>query len=211
MPSFFHMARNIRTALRDKPGATRETDQGIELVDELEKSLDGLTRSDLVAGGRAGWSAWWDEFLNRLVRLGIPAAGFADQRRIYEKPVADAFDLLDANPHLPASNAAVEAKIRMKLEPLLVGRKQRYRNLARTNRLLDLAVCREQGMFLDTDAVAGLIRDYNNSADGWAPKGREVCDVHPSAVGTAQVSHAYSSLLDPFLTDALYTQRLVST
>lgn len=210
VPSFFHMARNIRTALRDKPGATRDTDQGTELVEELEKSLDGLTRADLLAGGRDGWVAWWDGFITTLLRLGVPAAGFIEQRRIYEQPVGDAFALLDANPHLPASNAAVETKIRMKLEPLLVGRKQRYRNLARTNRLLDLAVCREQGLFLDTDAVAGLIRDYNNAAGGWAPKGREVCDIHPSKTGPPAVSHAYSSLLDPFITDALYTQRLGS-
>ena len=212
VPSFFHMARNIRTALLDKPGAFKRVDGRKVLVEELEKSMDALTRASLVFNGPVGWTNWWDELLDKLADLNIPAGTFRAQRRIYEQPVAAAFPLLTANPHLPASNAAVESKIRMKLEPLLENRKQRYRNITRVNALVDLVVCKEQGLFLDTDAVAALIRSFNDSADGWAPKAREICDTHPSQkAGTNPVTFPYSSLLDPYLTDALYQHRMTAS
>lgn len=213
VPSFFHMARNIRTALLDKPGTHYRSEGRKLLVEELEKYMDALTRSTLVLNGPAGWSAWWDGFLDTLDELKVPLGTFLAQRRIYEQPVAAAFALLNKNPHLPASNAAVESKIRMKLEPLLENRKQRYRNIARVNALLDLVVCKEQGLFLDTDAVAGIIRGYNDAGNGWAPKGRDICDTHPSKKsGTpSPVQFPYSSLLDPYLTDALYQHRVAAS
>lgn len=207
VPSFFHMARNIRTALLDQPHARTTVDGRKVVVEELEKFLDVLTREDLVARGVGDWSAWWDGFMATLVRLGVPTATFTAQRRVYEAPVGAAFGMLSANPHLPASNAAVESSIRMKLEPLLENRKQRFRNIGRVNALLDLVVCRAQGLFLDTDAVAALIRESNAAAGGWAPKARDVCDIHPKKTGQGQVTFPYSSLLDPFLTEALWDAR----
>lgn len=209
VPSFFHMARNIRTALLTKPNAMFQKDGHPEVLEDLEKYLDALTRQDLVLNGRAGWSNWWDKFLATLNELNVPVATFTAQRRIYEEPVAAAFPLLRQNPHLPASNAAVESKIRMKLEPLMENRKQRYRNIARINALMDLVVCREQGLFLDLEAVGGIIRGFNDEGRGWAPKSREICDVHPSKTpGAARtVDFPYSSLLDPYLTEALYQHR----
>jgi hypothetical protein len=201
------MARNIRTALLDQPHARTTIDGRKVVVEELEKFLDVLTREDLVARGVADWEAWWDGFLTTLVRLGVPTATFTAQRRVYEAPVGAAFARLSANPHLPASNAAVESSIRMKLEPLLENRKQRFRNIGRVNALLDLVVCRAQGLFLDTDAVAALIRESNAAAGGWAPKARDVCDIHPKKTGQSQVTFPYSSLLDPFLTEALWDAR----
>ena len=204
VPSFFHMARNIRGALLDSPHARTTVEGHKVVVEPLEKFLDVLTREDLVARGVNDWSDWWDGFLTTLAGLGVPTATFTAQRRVYEKPVGAAFAMLAANPHLPASNAAVESSIRMKLEPLLENRKQRFRNIGRVNALLDLVVCRAQGLFLDTDTVAGLIRDSNAAAGGWAPKAREVCDIHPKKTGQGQVEFPYSSLLDPFLTEALW-------
>lgn len=209
VPSFFHMARNIRTKLLEKPGTFYTSDGRKNVVEDLEKYLDALTRSDLVLNGATGWSDWWDGFLATLTDMKVPLPSFAAQRRLYEQPVAEAFALLSANPHLPASNAAVESKIRMKLAPLLVNRKHRFRNIARVNQLLDLVVCREQGLFLDTDAVAQLIRISNDNADGWAPKGRQICDIHPPKSASNQPGAPYSSLLDPYLTKALFEQRQV--
>lgn len=213
VPSFFHMARNIRTALLSKPNTHYRTDGHKVLVEELEKYMDALTRASLVLNGPVGWSAWWDGFLDTLNELKVPLGTFRAQRCIYEQPVANAFTLLNKNPHLPASNAAVESKIRMKLEPLLENRKQRYRNIARVNALMDLVVCKEQGLFLDMDAVAGIIRSFNDSCNGWAPKGREICDTHPSRKPGAfsPVAFPYSSLLDPYLTDALYQHRVAAS
>ena len=209
VPSFFHMARNIRQALLDKPGAYTHSQGRRVVVEVLEKHLDVLTRDDLVLNGAPGWSDWWDSFLDTLTTLKVPLATFTAQRRVYEQAVADSFPLLRANPHLPASNASVEVKIRTKLEPLLVNRKQRYRNIGRVNALLDLVVCREQGLFLDMDSVAALLRASNDEAGGWAPKGRQICDIHPSKSAPTPVAYPYSSLLDPFLTEALYEHRKV--
>lgn len=215
VPSFFHMARNIRAKLLEKPGAYVLHNGDKQVVEELEKCLDGLTRADLVAGGPSGWAAWWDDFLTTLHGLRVPLASFHAQRDLYQPTVAAAFPLLTANPHLPASNAAVESKIRLKLEPLLENRQQRFRNIGRVNALMDLAVCRDQGLFRDLDAVARLIRASNDAAGGWAPHARDICDIHPPrrtgtpspATGTP-VLFPYSSLLDPYLTDALAKQRL---
>ena len=182
VPSFFHMARNIRGALLDSPPAPRWKATRL-WWSRWRSSSTCSPRGDLVARSVNDWSDWWDGFLTTLAGLGVPTATFTAQRRVYEKPVGAAFAMLASNPHLPASNAAVESSIRMKLEPLLENRKQRFRNIGRVNALLDLVVCRAQGLFLDTDTVAGLIRDSNAATGGWAPKAREVCDIHPKKTG----------------------------
>jgi hypothetical protein len=114
----------------------------------------------------------WDELEVMVKALPAPLLGLVDQRHLYEGRVGAALPILGKQPQLPASNAAVEAQIRLTLEPFVENRGHRYRNLARTNFLCDLAVCRSQGLFSDPDKLAALIRASNEDAGGWAPQPR---------------------------------------
>ena len=170
--------------------------------------LDLLTRDDLMRMGPVAWSTWWDDLLTAVSKVGAPVVGLLEQRRLYEPKVAAALPLLHTNPHLPASNAAVENRIRHLLEPFMDNRKQMYRNLARLNFLLDLAVARSQGAFTDLDAVAALIRDDNEAAGGWAPAPRALADTQPPPNPATKAPARYASLFNPLLVAALADTRL---
>jgi hypothetical protein len=118
--------------------------------------------------------------------------------------------LLAAQPHLPASNAAVENQIRHLLEPFLTNRKQMYRNVARLNFLLDLAVARQQGAFTDLEDIAKLIHDDNEAAGGWAPQPRTLADTQPPRLSSATPASRYASLFNAHLVEALADDRLSS-
>lgn len=188
IPSFFHIARNLRTSLSKLPGATETLDKRPVLVPDLSKHLDHLARDEVTHLSTKDWSRWWDDLLTLAAALPAPTVGLAAQRAVYEKRVAQALPLLRAHPHLPASNAAVETRIRLTLEPFLEGRGFRYRNLARTNFLLDLAVCRSQGLFTDPDLVARLIREHNVKNGGWALAPRTLADTQPPTPATSNPS-----------------------
>jgi len=114
--------------------------------------------------------------------------------------------ILNKQPNLPASNAAVELRIRQTLEPFLENRKHLYRNIARTNFLLDLATVRAQGGFLNLDHLAQFIRDNNEAFRGWAPTPRSIVDEQPT-LPVAGKTILYSSLLNPLLLPALAKTR----
>jgi hypothetical protein len=210
IPSLFHIQRNIRAALKKLPGATTTLEGRTVLTAALAKHLDVLTRDELLNLGPADWKQWWDDLVATVAALPAPVTGLMEQRGIYEPRLAQALPILAQQPHLPASNAAVENRIRHALEPFLDNRKQLYRNLARTNFLFDFAVARAQGAFTDLDEVARLIRDDNEGANGWAPAPRMLADAQPPPRVAGQPAPVYASLLNPLLVAALADERLGS-
>jgi hypothetical protein len=210
VPSLFHMRRNLRDHLLDLPGTTTKVEGRRVLVDPVAKQLDVLNREDLVSLSTLDWTRWWDRLEDAVRAVGAPTVGLTDQRRLYEPRLAKALPLLATQPHLPASNAAVENRIRHLLEPFLENRKQMYRNLARLNFLLDLAVARSQGVFTDLEQVARDIRADNEAAGGWAPRPRVLGDIQPVAVEGRPVPR-YASLFNTHLVDALAEDRLLSS
>lgn len=210
VPSMFHMRRNLRAALLKISAATTKVQGRTTLVAPLAKHLDHLHRDDLTSLTPSDWSTWWDDLEWHVGRLGVPIAGMAERRRLYEPRVAKAMPLLAAQPHLPASNAAVENQIRHLLEPFLTNRKQMYRNVARLNFLLDLAVARQQGAFTDLEDIAKLIHDDNEAAGGWAPQPRTLADTQPPRLSSATPASRYASLFNAHLVEALADDRLSS-
>jgi hypothetical protein len=208
VPSLFHIQRNIRDALRKLPGAATTLEGRPVLVPVLAKHLDVLARDELLNLGPADWSRWWDGLVAAVGALPAPVTGVVEQRRVYEPRLAAALPILARQPQLPASNAAVENRLRHVLEPFLDNRKQLYRNLARTNFLLDLAVARAQGAFTDLDDVAKLLREDNEAAGGWAPAPRTLADAQPPPRVEGEPPRVYSSLLIPLLVAALAEHRL---
>lgn len=208
VPSLFHMRRNLRDRLLKLPGTTTKVEGRRVLLDPLAKQLDVLNREDLVNLTPGDWAHWWDNLEGAARNVGAPTVGIAEQRRLYEPRVVKALPLLAAQPHLPASNAAVENRIRHLLEPFLENRKQMYRNLARLNFLLDLAVARSQGAFTDLEQVARDIRADNQAAGGWAPRPRALGDIQPPAPAAGKPVPRYASLFNTHLVEALAEDRL---
>jgi hypothetical protein len=207
IPSLFHLFRALRVGLLKQPPAVTRLEGRDVLVPELAKHLDRLDREALGALAPGDWSQWWDELLDKAVGLGVPTAGLREQRSLYEPTLLAAIPMLLRQPQLPASNAAVENRIRTRLEPFLAARGPLYRNLARTNFLLDLAVARDQGALNDLEALAQRIRADNEGAGGWAPAPRLLTDRQPVA-GPGGKRVPYSSLLNPHLVGKLHQQRL---
>ena len=233
IPSLFHIHQNVRAALMKLPGASEMVNDRRVLIPALSKHLDYLGRDEVLNLAPRDWTRWWDDLIVMVKGLGAPETTTRDQRTFYESRVADALPLLRKQPQLPASNASVENQIRLTLEPFTgSGRAHRYRNLARTNALLALAVCRSQGGLGDMDNISAVIRADNEKAGGWAPLPRAVTDTQPplpppkvrqSADGEeppadGEVAGAktkarrggaqlYSSLLNPFLIPMLAKQR----
>lgn len=221
IPSMFHIHRNLRDALIGLPGASVSEGGRLRLAPPLRKHLDQLRRDEALNLGPDDWPGWWDELLAMVRALPAPTKALEQQRATYEHRIAAAFPLLRKMPQLPASNASVERRIRYQLENFTgPGRVQRYRNLARTNLLLDLAVCRSQGVLSDIDTIAAAIRADNEKANGWAPLPRAIADAQPTlppppgaaeSEGSGTVGRGgrqmYSSLLNPFLLPALAKKR----
>lgn len=208
VPSLFHLHRNIREMLMKLPGATKPTDGRTVLVDSLDKHLTRITLDELLGMTTSDVGDWWNELIERVKALPAPVSSVIESRRVHESRMVNAVTLLVKHPQLPASNAAVESRIRLTLDPFLENRKHRYRNLARTNCLFDLAVCRAQGMFTDLNKLALLIRQTNEAARGWAPTPRALTDTQPAIpLPSGQAAPLYSSLLNPLLIPALLTAR----
>ncbi|MGN6245170.1 MAG: hypothetical protein ACTHOD_19830 [Motilibacteraceae bacterium] len=208
IPSLFHVHRKIRDGLMELTGTTTKVEGRAVLIPQLAKHMDVLTRDELLNRTAADWSRWWDELIAAVAALPAPVVKLAEQRKMYEPRLTAALPLLARQPQLPASNAAVETRTRLQLEPFLDNRKHLYRNLARTNFLFDLAVARDQGAFGDLDAVAKAIRDSNETAGGWAPAPRLLADAQPPPREDGTPSPRYSSLLNPLVVAALADKRL---
>ena len=209
VPSLFHFHRNIREALLKLPHTSAVVDGRAVLADPLRKQLRLARRDDALPYTPRDWADWWDELIDEVERLGAPCASVWDLRAVHESRIADGMALVRRHPQLPASNAAVEAQIRQVLDPFLENRGHLYRNLARTNMLMDLAVCRSQGLLTDERKVAADLRKFNEDAGGWAPQPRLVTDHQPPSKNSRAKGgpQLYASLLNPLLVPALAEQR----
>lgn len=188
VPSLYHLTSNLNDMLLEKPGYHRGKGKDREPVPELAEHVGIITRDWLVEVGATGWTAWWDQFEALARAAGASPNPVRNVRQVYEESVVAAVGYLADQPFLPASNASIEIKNRQLLKPLLRGRSQRYRNIARTNALLDLVVARDQGVFLDRGRVMRLIRDDNLAPGnhGWATPRRGFDDPQPPATNDSQ-------------------------
>lgn len=206
IPSLYHLRKNLTRVLSEQPGTTVKVEGRRRLKDVFDKPLDMLNKDDLRSMPEEEIREWWDLYVRLIADQGVPLPSVLQQRKLYEERMVRAVPLLRSHRHLPASNAAVENRIRGTLDPFLTNRKQLYRNLARTNFLLDLAVARDQGAFVDLDRLMRLVRDDNLAAGGWARQPRTIYDPQPPA-GAPGHRGAYSSLLNPAMVDALLEHR----
>ena len=205
IPSLFHIQKNLRKVLEKLPNASSKSGKRVYLAKALYEAVSFMTRDGLIQSTEKGLAKDWDELIALITRMGAPTADVKMQRKLNESKMADAISILAKNPHLPASNAAVEAKIRLNLEPFLENRQYRFRNLARTNYLLDLAVARSQGIFTDLGKLSKLIRQSNEEHSGWAPTPRQITDRQP--LGAGANTPIYSSLLNAQLISRLSKAR----
>ncbi|MGE9781961.1 hypothetical protein [Janibacter sp. G368] len=209
MPSLYHLHRNIRATLINEK-LTSTLVEGYRVPrQEVAKFLDVLNRDQLSTMSDTDWGEWWDGLITAVAVLEAPVDRLIAQRRVYEHRVLEALPLLREQPHLPASNAAIENRFRSTLEPFLANRKHLFRNVARTNALLDLAVARAHGAFTNPDDIARLIRADNEKHGGWAPAPRSVTDPQPFVEpGAKHGRQRYSSLRSASLVADLAKQRL---
>lgn len=145
----------------------------------------------------AEWSGWWDELEKLLLSLRAPLEPVRVRRDRYEDAVAEVLPIVAKLPQLPLSTGGLEVAIRRKVEPLLVGRAHAFANLERTNRLSDLIVCDDHGLFDRMPDVVKLLRHDSTANDGWGTPLREIADPRPPIAG--RWSGRYSSLRDPLL------------
>ncbi|MDY7527588.1 MULTISPECIES: hypothetical protein [unclassified Cryobacterium] len=203
IPSLYHFIDFMRLMLRDTVGFNDGTTRDRRPRQEFRDHLAKLSRDMLVSGGVTGWARWWDEFEAIARAVGSPLAPITIRRGLYEPAFADAIPALIAQPHLPASNAAVEIKNRDVLKPILAGRQHQFRNVERTNTLLDLVVCREYGLLNNMDRMRELIRADNLAHGGWSTRRRGYDDRQPPHVNTDERVWRYASLLDTSLIERL--------
>lgn len=192
VPSLFHIHVNLRDALLKLDTAVFLDGNERVLVDPLREHLSLLSRAELVTSTAEQVSAWWDRLESLVAALPAPKATVQAQRKLHEDRLIKALPILAAHPHMPASNAAVESRIRTDLKPFLANRSHRFGNGERTNRLLNLLVCREAGVFTDLDELAMRLRRINETTGGWAPQPRQILDKQPPA--TTSRTRRYESL-----------------
>ena len=199
IPSLFHVRSNVTEALYETPGTSTKVTATAsrELRPELDDHLALLSRQVVQAMGSADWSKWWDDLEAILVSLGAPLDKVRKRRQRSEPAVANVLSVLAQNPHLPLSTGGIEVAIRRRIEPLLDGRAHAFANLERTNRLFDLVVCDDHGLFNKMSPVIDLLRSDGNDNHGWATPLRDVTDPQPPTAG--RFSGRYSSLRDAVL------------
>jgi hypothetical protein len=197
VPSLWHVANAVRKGLRATPGAMVEGPSGKELRPELFDHVSKLSRRG-AASSKAAWSRWWDDLEALCTSLVLPRDKMLARRRNYEKPFALALDRLADYPEVPVSTGGLETVMSRRIEPLLMGRRNGFANIERTNRLFDLAVANEHGVFDDLGDVVTLLRKDaggyvgRDGGKGWTVPLRAIADPRPE-VGR------YSSLRDPML------------
>lgn len=213
VPSLFHFAQTMSAMFFETDGYFTRVNGKKAIHPDLKKHLGTLNRNSLVLMGGVGWKQWWDDLEQLAINIGAPPAPVIARRGTYFDVIDQALPLLAAQPLIPASNAGVEHSIRSQLKPIMRGRKQRYRNITRTNALLDLVVCADTGLFNNTELVAKLIRDDNLKFNGWATPLRAAGDTQPPALVDEEGDPRqprYESLLDTSLVPVLLKDRQVT-
>jgi hypothetical protein len=195
IPSLFH----VREAVHDGLYKTANARVDSKLHPALEAHLVGLRRYELSGMTGEGWGLWWDNLTTINAQLGLPAETVANLRRRYEATVRDLLPVMRDHPEIPWSTGGFEVALRQKIKPFLDGRGHALANVERTNRLFDLAVCYDHGLFNSMSHVIELLRADNERFYGWATAQRAVADrkltVNIRADGTP-VQKSYSSLRD---------------
>lgn len=199
IPSMFHVRRNVTEALEESPGAFVQLVAGgiRQLRPEIGDHVACLSREQMTAMTPAGWSAWWDTLEALLVSFGAPLEPVALRRQRHEPAVAGVLPILAAYPQLPLSTGGIEFAIRSKVEPIFANRGHAFANLERTNRLLDLVVCDEHGLFNRMPKVVELLRTDTGANHGWSTPLRAVTDPQPPSA--TRFKGRYSSLRDQLL------------
>lgn len=192
VPSLWHLYNNVRDALLELDNTTWLDGKERVLIDPLRKHLSLLAREELIGRTDADIKSWWDELEAIVIGLPAPVSSVKAERALHEPRLLAALPILNANPQVPASNAAVENRIRLALKPFLVNRAHLFGNQERTNRLLNLLVCRDAGVFTNLDDLTLRIRQMNESTGGWAPAPRQILDKQPPA--TTNRTRRYASL-----------------
>jgi len=192
VPSLWHIQQNLRDALAKLQNTTYVDGDERVLVDPLRKHLGLLAREELIGRTEADIVKWWDDLLTIVASLPAPVSSIITRRELHQPRLIAALPILTANPHVPASNATVENRIRNALKPFLENRSHLFGNAERTNRLLNLIVCRDAGVFTNLDTLALRIRQMNEANGGWAPAPRQILDKQPPA--TTSRTRRYSSL-----------------
>jgi hypothetical protein len=205
IPSLYHVRNNVIDALVRTPGAWVNTEHGKRPLDDLAEHLLTLRKKGLTGLSVKDWGTWWDDLIAKLTAHRLPVEPALRQRRTYEGVVAAVLPHINTYPQLPLATGGLETLIRERVEPVLVHRGRSFGNVERTNCLLDLAVCRDHGMFLDLTPLIALLREDNAAAHGWATELRAVSDLHPVdttvpiRAGRRPVRILYSSLRDTAL------------
>ena len=202
VPSLWHAQQAIAAALWTKtPGAVVITDLGRALRPDLSDMLDELSPKGLRAMGVVGWHAWWDDLETLMNREHLSTEAIGKRRTTYEGVFTDILPKLIANPTIPVSTGGLETVLRNTASSLIAGRSHALSNVERLASLLDLAVCRNQGVFNSLADVTDALRKDTAKYQGWAPAPRLVADPQPPAPAV------YSSLRDRDLPAALAKSR----
>ena len=199
IPSLYHTSFNVELALFSTPGAyTKHKGEGMKtLRPEFKDHLDLLTRSTLTTLSSMAWSQWWDDLEAMLTTFNLAVEPTRVRRVNYEAVVAASLPVVRQYPQLPLSTGGIESSMRKHVKPVLAGRAQVFANLERTNRLFDLVVCDQHGLFNKTATVIRLLRNDSSSNDGWSSPLRMIADAQPPTA--TQWNGRYSSLRDQLL------------
>ena len=201
VPSLWHLANRVETALADTAGAFRTTTRGTELIPPLRDHVAQLSRTSGALDTATTWATWWDDLEDLLVAYGLPLDKMRTQRKRSEQLMADAIPKLATNPDIPISTGGLETLISKHIEPVISSRRRgAFANLERTNRLLDLAIARHHGAFDDIVDVIAALRDDTTPNGGWTVPLRDIADARPP-------QGSYSSLRDATLLADLARQR----
>lgn len=209
VPSLWHIHANIRDALAKLDNASYVEGKEKVLTDPLRKHLSTLARSDLIGSTPKDIADWWDELIAIVASLPAPVSSIINLRATHEPRLIAALPILHANPHVPVSNAPVEVAIRNELKPFLINRAHRFANQERTNRLLNLLVCRQAGVFDNLDTLALRLRTMNEERGGWAPAPRQILDKQPPKATSR--TKRYASLHSHAVIDKLAKSKGITT
>jgi hypothetical protein len=191
VPSVWHLTQRIQITLLKVPAATQAGPAGKALVPELAAHLHLLKRNGVPFQSRRSWTKWWNDLHKLLAKLNLPVESVAVLRSNYEDAMNAILPDLRRYPQVPVSTGGLETVMNNYIQPVLEGRRSWLGNIERTNRLFDLVVCRQNGMFDNLADVAQLLRGDATAFDGWAPPVREVADRRDAS------GKYYSSLTDP--------------
>lgn len=202
VPSMYHMSAAIEDAYlrKQKEAAQDPASSRQRLHRDLRDHLGELGRKGTITTMDA-WADWWDRLEHVAAHLTLEPSIAKNLRRHNEPRITkDTLAMLTTGPNVPWSTGGLEAIIRTIIKPLFGPNRRNFTNLERTNRLLDLVVCRAHHMFDDIADVVTLLRDDVEPHHGWSTVTRDLDDPQPD-VGR------YKSLTDTFLVERLAIDR----